>query len=150
MSALFGKSQQNISLHVLNIYKDKELERSSTHKKNLLVQNEGSRSLERNIDYYNLDMIISVGYRVHSKEGVRFRQWATRVLKNYIVDGYNINRNRLAELENMYRFMKDTITITSMNINRLRIDSARQKDLVVLAEDIENIKKELDLLKNKF
>jgi hypothetical protein len=87
---------------------------------------------------------------VHSKEGVRFRQWATRVLKNYIVDGYNINRNRLAELENMYRFMKDTITITSMNINRLRIDSARQKDLVVLAEDIENIKKELDLLKNKF
>jgi hypothetical protein len=149
MSILFGKSQQNVSLHLKNIYAEEELDSSSTHKKNLLVQTEGGRSIQRDVDYYNLDATISVGYRVHSKEGVRFRQWATRVLKKHIVEGYTLNKDRLGNLENLYRYMKDTLTVTSMNINRLRIDSARQKDFAVLAEDIEKIKRELGLLRKR-
>ncbi len=66
-----------------------------------------------------------------------------------IINGYTLNKDRLGELENLYRFIKDTLTVTSMNINKLRIDSARQKDLAILADDIEKIKKELDVLKKR-
>ena len=98
MAELFQTSKQNISLHTHNVFKEKELEESATVKYSLTVQQEGTRKVKRQIAYYNLDVIISVGYRVKSQRGVEFRQWATRVLKDYLLKGYSIN-HRLEKLE---------------------------------------------------
>ena len=98
MAELFQTSKQNISLHTHNVFKEKELDESATVKYSLTVQQEGTRKVKRQIAYYNLDVIISVGYRVKSQRGVEFRQWATRVLKDYLLKGYSIN-HRLEKLE---------------------------------------------------
>ena len=81
-------------MHINNIYESKELETSRTLKDFLIVQNEGNRKVERLISYYNLDMIISIGYRVNTMRGIEFRRWATSVLKNYLLNGYSINEKR--------------------------------------------------------
>lgn len=95
---LFQSSKANISEHIKTIYATKELD-SSTVRKIRTVRLEGGRSVTRGIDYYNLDMIISVGYRVNTKLGVEFRRWSTRVLKDYLLKGYAINK-RIDHLEN--------------------------------------------------
>lgn len=97
MVDLFQTTKQNVSLHINNIYKEGELDKSSTVKENLTVQNEGGRTIRRHMKYYNLDVIISVGYRVKSVRGTRFRQWANGVLKDYLVKGYAINQ-RIREM----------------------------------------------------
>ena len=91
MVELFQTTKQNVSLHVNNVYKECELEEKSTVKEYLTVQNEGKRSVRRMVKYYNLDVIISVGYRVKSQRGTQFRIWANRVLKDYLVKGYAVN-----------------------------------------------------------
>ncbi len=91
MVELFQTTKQNVSLHVNNVYKECELEEKSTVKEYLTVQNEGKRSVRRMVKYYNLDVIISVGYRVKSQRGTQFRIWANRVLKEYLVKGYAVN-----------------------------------------------------------
>ena len=83
MVELFETTKQNISLHIKNIYEEGELDENSTVKDFLTVQNEGTRQVSRNVKYYNLDVIISVGYRVKSLRGTQFRIWATQVLKEY-------------------------------------------------------------------
>ena len=93
MVELFQTSKQNVSLHINNIYKEGELGKEATVKDYLTVQSEGARTIHRRVKYYNLDMIISVGYRVNTKRGIRFRQWANSVLKQYLVKGYAINEN---------------------------------------------------------
>ena len=98
MAELFQATKQNISLHIRNIYKEGELEEVATVKEYLTVQKEGRRSVQRNISYYNLDVIISVGYRVKSLRGTQFRQWANKVLKEYLLRGYSINQ-RMMQLE---------------------------------------------------
>ncbi len=98
MAELFQTSKQNISLHTHNVFKEKELDELATVKYSLTVQQEGTRKVKRQIAYYNLDVIISIGYRVKSQRGVEFRQWATRVLKDYLLKGYSIN-HRLEKLE---------------------------------------------------
>jgi hypothetical protein len=98
MVELFGKTKQNISLHVNNIIKDGELQANRTVKESLTVQIEGNREVQRKVTYYNLDMIISVGYRVKSQRGIEFRIWATQVLKEYFMHGYAVNR-RIERLE---------------------------------------------------
>lgn len=98
MAELFNATKQNISLHISNIYKEGELTKMSTVKEYLTVQKEGSRSVRRSIAYYNLDVIISVGYRVKSIRGTQFRQWANKILKEYMIRGYAINQ-RLMLLE---------------------------------------------------
>lgn len=98
MSELFQSSKQNISLHIRNIYKEGELEESSTIKEYLTVQKEGKRDVQRRVSFYNLDVIISVGYRVKSLRGTQFRKWANQVLKEYLLKGYSINQ-RLMQLE---------------------------------------------------
>jgi len=95
MAELFRTTQQNISLHIHNIYEEGELSPDPTHKKYLSVQKEGSRSVRRNLDFYNLDMIISVGYRVKSLIATRFRIWATQRLKEYLVKGFTMDDERL-------------------------------------------------------
>ena len=98
MAELFQATKQNISLHIRNIYKEGELDEMATVKEYLTVQKEGSRNVQRNIYYYNLDVIISVGYRVKSLRGTHFRQWANKILKEYLLRGYSINQ-RLMQLE---------------------------------------------------
>ncbi len=98
MAELFQSTKQNISLHINNIYKEGELEKSSTVKEYLTVQIEGKRQVQRKITIYNLDVIISVGYRVKSKQGTQFRIWANKVLKDYLLKGYALN-NRINRIE---------------------------------------------------
>ena len=97
LAKLYGRDIKTIAKHINNALKE-ELDESSVAKF-ATVQKEGNRSVKRNIDYYNLDMIISVGYRVKSKNGVIFRKWATKVLKDYMIKGYSVNKKRLEYLE---------------------------------------------------
>ena len=99
MARLFGQTKQNVSLHIRNCFLEKELERDSTVKEYLTVQQEGKRNVKRLVLYYNLDVIISVGYRVKSKQGTLFRIWASRVLKDHLLKGFSFN-SRLSNLEN--------------------------------------------------
>lgn len=98
MVELFCSTKQNISLHINNIFKEGELAEKATVKEYLTVRTEGNRNVKRKITCYNLDVIISVGYRVKSVRGTQFRIWANSVLKEYLLKGYSINR-RLSELE---------------------------------------------------
>ena len=98
MAELFQTTPQNITIHIRSIYKEGELEYSSTCKEHLQVRKEGNRTVQRKQKFYNLDVIISVGYRVKSFYGTRFRQWANQVLKDYLLKGYSIN-HRLQALE---------------------------------------------------
>lgn len=95
MAELFQRNKSTISRHIKNIYESAELEQNRTVAFFATVQNEGDRKVERNIAYYNLDMIISVGYRVNSHRGVQFRQWATQVLKEYMIKGFALNDDLL-------------------------------------------------------
>lgn len=92
MVELFDSSKANISEHIKHIYEDGELSEDSTVRKFRTVRLEGKRQVTRNVVYYNLDLIISLGYRVNTKRGIQFRQWATRVLKDYLIKGYAINQ----------------------------------------------------------
>ena len=98
MAVLFDATVPNISMHIRNIFKEEELTREATVKDFLIVQTEGEREVTRRVQCYNLDVIISVGYRVKSKRGTQFRQWATKVLKQYMLHGYAIS-NRFEKLE---------------------------------------------------
>jgi len=102
IAEIYKTTQQNISLHIKTIYSDKELNESSTNKNFLLVQKEGTREVKRNIDHYNLDMIISLGYRVQSEVAVRFRIWATKRLHEYIQKGFAMDDDRLKQGGNRY------------------------------------------------
>ncbi len=95
---LFDSSKANISEHIKNIYKTKELDKNATVRKIRTVQKEGNRMVTRELTHYNLDMIISVGYRVNSKQGTQFRIWANKILKDYLLKGYAVN-NRINRLE---------------------------------------------------
>ena len=96
MVTLFQSSKANISEHIKSIYNQKELERESTVRFFRTVQKEGARSVSRTLEHYNLDMIISVGYRVNTKRGILFRKWATEVLKSFFLKGYVINEHLFA------------------------------------------------------
>lgn len=97
MAELFGKDVRTVNEHVGNVFQEGELEKEPTIRKFRIVRQEGKRQVQRDIDHYNLDMIISVGYRVKSQRGVQFRKWATQVLKDHLVEGYTLNQRRLAE-----------------------------------------------------
>ena len=113
MVELFQTTKQNVSLHVGNVFKEGELEQESTVKEYLTVQKEGKREVARQVKYYNLDVIISVGYRVKSKRGTAFRIWARKVLKDYLIKGYAINERirheQIAELRQLVGMLGRTI-----------------------------------------
>ena len=102
LAEIYNTTQQNISLHQKSIYADGELDESTTHKKYLLVRQEGKRQVQREIDHYNLDMIIALGYRVQSPIAVRFRRWATQRLHEYIQKGFTMDDERLKQGGNRY------------------------------------------------
>ena len=118
MELLFETTKQNISLHIRNIFEEGELIDVSTVKESLTVRVEGNRQVRRKIQYYNLDVIISVGYRVKSRQGTQFRQWATQRLKDYLVQGYAINEKRLAQMQQKVEYLKTGIRILNRAIEQ--------------------------------
>jgi len=133
MALLFGQTKQNISLHINNCFKEGELDKNSTVKKYLTVQTEGKRKVSRNIEYYNLDVIISVGYRVKSIRGTQFRQWATQRLKDYLVQGYAINEKRLAEKQMQVETLKTGIRI----LHRVLEEKQNENALKIFSEALD-------------
>ena len=111
MADLFEVSTDNISLHIKNILKEGELDDSTTEKSSV-VQKEGTRTVKRTINIYNLDMILSVGYRVNSKKGIMFRKWANKVLKDYMIKGYALNEKRLETLNKTIEIQSRIISST--------------------------------------
>ena len=109
MAELFQTDRTTIVRHINNIYKDEELEREATCAKIAQVQTEGKRQVTRIIPYYNLDLIISVGYRVNSKRGIKFRQWANKVLKDYLLKGYALNEKIREEKDVMVKVVVNLI-----------------------------------------
>ena len=102
LSTIYQTTQENVSMHITNIYTDNELDKEGTYKKFLLVRQEGRRQVRRNIDHYNLDVIIALGYRVQSPIAVRFRRWATQRLHEYIQKGFTMDDERLKQGGNRY------------------------------------------------
>ena len=102
LSTIYQTTQENVSMHITNIYTDNELDKEGTYKKFLLVRQEGKRQVRRNIDHYNLDVIIALGYRVQSPIAVRFRRWATQRLHEYIQKGFTMDDERLKQGGNRY------------------------------------------------
>ena len=133
MAELFNTDRTSIVRHINNIYKTEELEREATSAKIAQVQIEGSRSVTRTIPYFNLDMIISVGYRVNSKRGVQFRQWANRVLKQYLVKGYTVNERRVQE---HYTELRQLVQILGRTISsQEQLSKQENQDLLDVVVD---------------
>jgi len=124
MSDLFGKNVRTINDHITAIYTEEELEKKSTIRKNRIVQKEGNRSVNREVNLYNLDVIISVGYRVKSQRGVQFRKWANKILKDYLVRGYVVNPrvleipdyDQVVEMLESYRKVDGKLPVSSDSI----------------------------------
>lgn len=119
MTELFQTTKQNISLHINNIFKERELDSKATVKEYLTVQHEGKRTVRRKVKYYDLDVIISVGYRVKSIRGTRFRQWATSVLRDYLIKGYAINQRireeNYQQMVQLVRSMARTVKLQDLS-----------------------------------
>lgn len=113
MAKLFSKNSDTIGLHISNIYKEGELDENSTTEYYSVIQREGKRNILRKIKYYNLDVIISVGYRVKSKRGTQFRIWANKVLKEYLIKGYALNERKLKEQSGRVKELEKTLEIFS-------------------------------------
>ncbi|MBW6479365.1 MAG: virulence RhuM family protein [Bacteroidales bacterium] len=116
ISNLFNRDVKTIGKHINNVFSEGELDEKATVAKFATVQNEGGRTVERQVEYYNLDVIISVGYRVKSKQGTQFRIWANRILKNYLLKGYAIN-NRMNRLEDNLEDLKNKVKEIDLQIN---------------------------------
>ncbi len=110
IARLFNTDKSGTSRHIKNIYNSGELSKDSTVAKIATVQKEGDRQIERKIEYYNLDVILSIGYRVNSGRATQFRIWATRILKNHLIKGYTINEKRLLEAKEKFQELKIAIT----------------------------------------
>lgn len=112
IAVLFETTQENVSMHIVNIYKSLELESEATHKDFLLVQREGKRQVSRLISYYNLDMILALGYRINSKRAIAFRKWASEILSQYLFKGYAIDNRRIViNPENYLELINKVISI---------------------------------------
>lgn len=130
MSNLFGKDTDTIGIHLKNIYEEKELDENSTTELFSVVQIEGKRQVNRKIKYYNLDAIISVGYRVNSKQGTQFRQWASQRLKDYLVQGYAINEKRLQEASGKFQDLKNAVKLAAKAGNAEDLTSVEAKGIL--------------------
>ncbi len=154
IALLFEKDVRTINEHIKSIYKDKELDENATIRKFRIVQKEGKREVSREVNHYNLDMILSVGYRVNSKKATKFRQWATKVLKEYIFNGYAINREkitqlRLLNLEKDVEFIKSHIKNNTLEYKQGIFSDGQIFDAYEFVSDlIKSAKKEIILIDN--
>lgn len=133
MAEIFDVNPQAISKHILNIYKDNELDKFSTSSKMELVKIEKNRQVKRNVDYYNLEMVISVGYRINSVKTTKFRQWATNILKQHITQGFSINIKHLEKNKTKFlQTLEDLKLLTNSN------KSIETKDILSLIQSFSN------------
>lgn len=135
MSDLFKRDKSVISRHIRNIYKTGELQKPATVAKYATVQIEGDRRVERKVEYFNLDAIISIGYRVNSKVGTQFRIWATNVLKQHIIQGYTINEKRLQEARDNFRKLKESVEVFQRVVENRTLTDAEAKGIVQVIRD---------------
>jgi prophage maintenance system killer protein/transcriptional regulator CtsR len=135
MSELFDKDSDTIGLHLKNIYKSGELQEAATTEESSVVQIEGKRKVKRNIRIYNLDAIISVGYRVNSKRGTQFRIWANKVLKEYLVKGFSINEKRLKSQTEKLLELQRTVKIIGSVLDQKRLTGDEGEALLKLISD---------------
>ena len=142
---LFNSSKANISEHISHIFQEEELDRESTVRKFRTVRKEGSRNVSRNLEYYNLDMIIAVGYRVNSKIATKFRKWATNTLREYLTKGYVINEKMLKDQQCKIQTLQSTLNLLKRSLqNQIStVDEAQD-----VANILDNFAKGLDLLDN--
>ena len=133
ISQLFNRDKSVISRHIKNIFKEEELDKNSTVAFFATVQKEGKRIINRNIEHFNLDLILSVGYRVNSKIATQFRQWATQTLKQHITKGFTINESRIQQNKDLFLKTIEDLKILTENISK--IDS---KNLLSLIESFSN------------
>ena len=132
---LFERDKSVISRHINNIYKEKELTKEATVAKYATVQNEGGRIVEREIEYYNLDVIISVGYRVKSKRGTQFRIWANKVLKDYLLQGYSINEKRLQHKTEQLEELRKSVKLLGQVMNYKTLTNDESYGLLKIISD---------------
>ena len=123
MVELFASSKANVSEHINNIYLQGELSQESTVRKFRTVRKEGNRMVTRNLDYYNLDMIISVGFRVNSRQGIRFRQWANKVLREFLLNGYAIHQ----QMQQMERRIDQKLLLQHDEMLQIKDTQAKQQ-----------------------
>jgi len=135
LEKLFQTNRTSIAKHITNIYRTKELEENSTCAKIAQVQNEGKRNVKRAVKYYNLDVIISVGYKVNSIRGTQFRIWANKILKDYVIKGYAINEKRLLEQNIELQNLKNTIKILGNLVNKQDLSNDENKALLTVITD---------------
>ncbi|WP_205942648.1 virulence RhuM family protein [Pedobacter psychroterrae] len=133
--SLFKSSKANISEHLKHIYSTGELEETSTVRKFRTVQKEGIREITRESNHYNLDAIISLGYRVNSKRGTQFRIWANKVLKEYLIKGYSINEKRLKDQAEQLADLKNTVALLSNVIENKELTSDEATGLLKVVTD---------------
>lgn len=137
MAELFDKDVRTVNEHIQNVYKEGELDEDPTIRKFRIVQTEGKRNVERETNFYNLDVIISVGYRVKSKRGAQFRIWANSVLKDYLVKGYSLNEKRLAESKLQLEEIKKAIDFIKDSAENPVLEG-QEKELLNLISDYAN------------
>ena len=135
MAELFKRDKSVISRHVSNIFKTEELSREATVAKYATVQMEGGRRITRNIEHYNLDVMISVGYRVNSLRGTQFRIWANKILKDYLVKGYTLNEKRLQSQIEKYEALKQSIKLIDNIIDRKLLSTSESEGLLKVIGD---------------
>lgn len=133
IAELFDKGVPTVNEHIKNVYKEGELEQSSTIRKFRIVQKEGGRIVERSMDYYNLDVIISVGYRTKSQRGTQFRIWATKRLKEYLIRGYTLNQKRLLEARDKFKELQSAISFLQEKSKHELLSGQEQEILNLLA-----------------
>ncbi len=135
MAELFDKDTDTIGLHIRNIYKEGELTRKGTTEESSVVRNEGGRQVRRKVGFYNLDVIISVGYRVKSKRGTQFRIWATNVLREHLVRGFTLNEKRLQEQEQKMADLRRTVGLLEKTLAHQVIGLDEAKGLLNVITD---------------
>ena len=154
MANLFRQTKQNVSLHINNCFKEEELNKSSTVKEYLIVQKEGNRNVKRRIEFYNLDVIISGGYRVKSKQGTQFRIWATNVLLDYLLKGYAMSQ-RMDRIENNFEDLSKEVKQIALQLQTQELpnqgiffDGQIFDAYVFFSSVIKKAKKEIILIDN--
>jgi prophage maintenance system killer protein len=135
MAGLFQRNKSVVSRHISNVFRTGELSKGATVAKFATVQIEGDRKITRNIKYYNLDMIISVGYRVNSLRGTQFRIWANKILKDYLVTGYALNEKRLQSQIEKYEALKQSIKLIDNIVDRKLLSTSESEGLLRIIGD---------------
>lgn len=135
MVDLFERDKSVVSRHIRNVFKENELSREATVAKYATVQKEGGREVERNIEFFNLDVIISVGYRIKSQRGTQFRIWANRVLKDYLIKGYALNESRLSQENEQLKELQESVKILGNVLNYRALTNDESFGLLKIISD---------------